>query len=122
MSNSSSKSTRLNLFEVKASLDSLALELLKGRFPNVDVEPYYRLSEAYIDETMRHDKWYKRNMRSDNPLETLILLSMDMMVSAYVLVSGKRDEGTVNGLLKDYETMVGDYLESIGASHLLKRG
>ena len=114
MSNSSSKSARLNLFEVKASLDSLALELLRGRFPNVDVEPYCRLSEAYVDETMRRDKWYKRNMRGNNPLETLILLSMDMVASAYVLISGKRDEGKVNGLLKDYETMVGDYLESIG--------
>jgi len=114
MSSSSSKFDRLNLLEVKASLESLALDLLRGRFPNVDVEPYYRLSEAYIDETVRRDKWYKQRMRSDNSLETLILLSMDTVASAYVLISGKRDEGKVNGLLKDYETIVGGYLERIG--------
>jgi len=111
---SSSEPARFNLFEVKASLDRLALELLRGRFPNVDVEPYYRAAEAYVDETMRRDKGYKLNMRDNNPLETLILLSMDRVASVYVLICGKRDEEKVNGLLKDYERMVGDYLKSIG--------
>lgn len=102
------------LAEVKDHLDGLALELLRGRFPNVDVEPYYRVAETYIGETMKRDKGIKRNMRGNSPLETLILLSMDTVVSAYVLISGKRNEEKVNGLLKDYETMVGDYLKSIG--------
>ena len=109
----SSKSARLNLSEIKTSLDRLALELLRGKFPNVNVEPYYRMSEAYIDETLRHDKQYKHNMKSDNPLETLILLSMDRVASAYVLISGKRDKRDMEGLLRDYETMVRDYLESM---------
>jgi len=102
------------LAELKGCLDDLALELLRGRFPNMDVEPYYKVAETYISETMRHNKGIKRNTRGNSPLETLILLSMDTVASAYVLISGKRDEGKVNGLLKDYETMVGDYLKSIG--------
>jgi len=102
------------LAEVKGRLDGLALELLRGRFPNVDVEPYYKVAETYIGETMRHNKGIKRNTPGNSPLETLILLSMDTVASAYVLISGKRDEGKVNGLLKDFEMMVGDYLESIG--------
>ena len=103
-----------HLFEVKASLDSLALELLRGRFPSVDVEPYYKLSGACVDETTRRDKRYRRNMRGNSSLEALILLSMDMVASAYVLISGKRDCGKVRVLLRDFETLVGDYLESVG--------
>lgn len=115
MSNASpTRSGRLNLLEVKASLDSLALELLRGRFPNVDVEPYYRVAEAYIDETMRGSKGYRRNMRGNSLLETSILLTMDKLASTYVLVSGERVRGKVDRLLKDFETMVGDYLESMG--------
>jgi len=115
MSNASpTKSGQPSLLEVKASLDSLALELLRGRLPSVDVEPYYRVAEAYIDEAMKHSKGYRRNMGGNSPLETLILLSMDTVASAYVLVSENRDEGKVDRLLKDFETMVGDYLESIG--------
>ncbi|MFQ6080483.1 MAG: hypothetical protein ACE5OW_02305 [Candidatus Bathyarchaeia archaeon] len=90
------------------------MELLRGRFPNLDVEPYYRSSAAYIEEAMRRDKWYRRNMRGNNPLETLILLSMDMVASAYVLISGEKNEGKVKVLLKDYEMMVRDYLQGIG--------
>jgi len=115
MSNSSPiKSGRPSLLEVKASLNSLALELLRGRFPSVDVEPYYKVAEAYVDEAMRRSKGYRRNMGGNSPLKTLILLSMDTVASAYVLVSGKSDEEKVDRLLKDFETMVGDYLESVG--------
>jgi hypothetical protein len=32
---------QIDLAESKSRLDSLALELLRGRFPKVDVEPYY---------------------------------------------------------------------------------
>ncbi len=46
----------LSLSGIKASLDTVALQLLRGRFPNVDVETYYRMTETYIDETMRHSK------------------------------------------------------------------
>lgn len=115
MSNLSS--TRLghsSLSEVKVSLDSLALELLRGRFPNVDVEPFYRAAETYINENMRRSKEYRRNMKGNTPLEASILRTMDTVASAYVLVSGERVKEKVNRLLRDFETMVGDYLESIG--------
>lgn len=89
------------------------MELLRGKFPSVNVEPYYRVAEAYIDEAMRR-KGYRRGVGGNSPLETLILLSMDTVASAYVLISGGRDEEKVDRLLRDFETMVGDYLQSIG--------
>lgn len=106
------KSDRSGLSRVKASLESLALELLRGRFPNVDVEPYYRVAETYIDENMRCSKGYGRRMRGNSLLETSILLTMDTVASAYILVSGERAEEKVERLLKDFEIMIGDYLES----------
>jgi len=105
---------RLGLAEVKNRLDSLALELLRGRFPNVDVEPYYRLAEGYVEERMRRDEAYRRRMEGENPLETLITFSMDKVASAYAFISGKKDKERVDRLLKDFEMMVGDYLESVG--------
>ncbi len=53
-------------------------------------------------------------MRGNSPLETLILLTMDKVASAYVLVSGQRVQKKVDRLLKDHETMVGDHLEGNG--------
>lgn len=100
--------------EVKSRLDSLALELLRGRFPNVDVEPYYRLAEGSVEERVRRDKWYRRDVESENPVKTLISLTMDKVTSAYGFISGKKDKERVDRLLKDFETMVGDYLESVG--------
>ena len=63
-------------------MDSLALELLKGRFPNVDVEPYYRLAEAYVGERVRRDRRYRRDVERESALKTLIGLYMDK-VSSY---------------------------------------
>ena len=103
-----------DLDEVKGRLDSLAWELLEARFPNVDVEIYYKQAEAYVDEFMRRDKRYRRNVESENPLKTLISLTMDKVASAYVLISRNTDEEMVGRLLKDFEIMVGDYLESVG--------
>ena len=104
----------LDLAEVKGRLDSLALELLRGRFPNVDVEPYYRLAEGYVDERVRRDKGYSRDVESGSPLKTLISLTMDKVTSAYGFISGKKDKERVDRLLKDFEMMVSDYLESVG--------
>jgi len=104
----------LDLAEVKSRLDSLALELLRGRFPNVDVEPFYRVAEGYVEERKRRDEAYRRRMEGDNPLETLITFSMDKVQGAYMLISGELDEEKVDKLLKDFETMVGDYLQSVG--------
>lgn len=39
---------------------------------------------------------------------------MDKVSSAYALISGNTDEERVDRLLKDFETMIGDYLESAG--------
>lgn len=100
--------------EVKGCLDSLALELLMGRFPNIYVEPYYRLAEAYVNERVRRDKRYRRDVESEIPLKTLISLTIDKVTSAYGFISGKKDKERVDRLLKDFETMVGDYLESMG--------
>jgi hypothetical protein len=52
-------------------LDSLALELLRGRFPNVDVEPYYRLAEGYVEDCKSR---CMRRMEGKNPFESLINL------------------------------------------------
>ena len=104
----------LDLAEVKSRLDSLALELLKGRFLNVDVEPYFRVAEGIVEERMRRDEAYRRRMEGDNPLETLITFSMGKVQEAYVLISGQLGEEKVDKLLKDYETMVSDYLQSVG--------
>lgn len=104
----------LDLAEVKGRLDGIALELLKGRFPNVNVEPYYRLAEGYVDERMRRDKGYRRDVESENPVKTLISLTMDKVASAYGFISGKKDKERVDRLLKDFEMMVSDYLESVG--------
>lgn len=96
----------LDLAEVKGCLDGLALEFLKGRFPNVDVEPYYQLAGGYVEERMRRDKRYKRDVESGSPLKTLISLTMDKVTSEYGFISGMKDEVRVNRLLKDFETMV----------------
>lgn len=39
----------LDLAEAKSLLDSLALELLRGRFPNVDVESHFRAAEGMVE-------------------------------------------------------------------------
>lgn len=104
----------LNLAEIKTQLDNLALELLRGRFPKVDVKPYYRTAESLVEESMKRDKAYRRNMEGHTPLETLITLSMDKVQTAYILISGELDEEKLDRLLKDYEMTVGDYLQSIG--------
>jgi len=104
----------LDLAEVKGCLDSLAMELLKGRFPNVDVEPYYRLAEAYVEERMRRDKGYRRDVESGSPLKTLISLTMDKVASAYDFISGKKDEERVDRLLNDFVTMLATTLKAWG--------
>jgi len=104
----------LNLAEVKRRLDGLAVELLKVRFPHIDVESYYLLAEAFVDELMRRDKRYRRDKESENPVKTLISLAMDKLVFAYDSISGKKDEKNVNRLLDDFEARISKYLESIG--------
>lgn len=104
----------LDLAEVKGRLDNLALELLKTRFPNIDVEPHYRLAEAYVEELLRLDEEYRHDVQSESPLKTLIGLAMDKVASAYALISGKKDKKRIGRLLTAFETMVSDYLESIG--------
>ena len=105
---------RLDLAEAKSRLDSLALECLRGRFPSVDVESYYRGAEGMVEERMRRDKVYRRMIEGDNPLETLVASSMDKVQGAYMLIFGELDEKKADKLLKDYEMMVGDYLQSVG--------
>jgi hypothetical protein len=53
-------------------------------------------------------------MEGDNPLETLITLTMDKLQTAYMLISKERNQEKSNRLLKDYEIMVADYLQSVG--------
>jgi len=102
---------QIDLAEIKSRLDSLALELLRGRFPKVDVEPYYRVAEGLVEESMKQDKAYRREMEGDNPLETLITLSMDKVQTAYALILGELNREKMDRLLKDYEAM---YLQSVG--------
>jgi len=42
--------------------------LLRGRFPNVDVEPYFRAAEKIVEERKRQDKNYRADMESDDPV------------------------------------------------------
>jgi hypothetical protein len=104
------KSQSPSLLGMKASLDVQALELLNGRFPNIDVEPYYRVAKKYVAHRTGHSK---RHMRDNSALETIIMLTMDAVAAAYVLISGDRTEKKVDRLLKDFEMMIGDYLERI---------
>ena len=105
---------QLDLAEVKSRLDCLALELLRGRFPNVDVEPYFRAAENIVEERKRRDKTYRTDMEFDDPVGNLIVFSMDKVQLAYILIRGELTEESQDRLLKDYELMVGDYLQSIG--------
>lgn len=58
-----------DLADVKGRLDSLAWELLYDRFRSVDVDLYYKLAEAYVDEFMRRDKRYRRDVKSEKSIE-----------------------------------------------------
>lgn len=107
------KSRSPSLSGMKASLDIQALELLKGRFPNVDVEPYYRVAKKYVAYTAEHSKRPGRYMRGNSTLEIAIMVTMDAVAAAYVLISGDRVKKKVDCLLKDFELMIGDYLERI---------
>jgi hypothetical protein len=102
------------LTEIKIRLDGLALELLECRFPKVDVERYYRVAEGLVGEGVMRDKAYRRKMEGGTPLETLITLSVEKMLTAYRLISQELDEEKLDRLLKDYEIMVADYLQSVG--------
>jgi hypothetical protein len=53
-------------------------------------------------------------MEGDNPLERLITLTMDKLQTAYMLISKERNQEKSDRLLKDYEVMVADYLQSVG--------
>ncbi len=108
------KPYQTQISEIQSSLDSLSLQLLRDRFLEVNVEAYLKAAEVHIQETLRHDKNYRRDVAEDKPLETLIRLSIDKVASAYVLISGEADEKKVNALLSDYEIMVESYLEKTG--------
>lgn len=101
----------MELSEIQSSLDSLSLQLLRCRFLKVNVEAYFKAAEACVQDTLRHDKNYRRDVAEDKPLETLIRLAIDKVASAYVLISGEADESKVNELLSDYTILVEAYLE-----------
>jgi hypothetical protein len=105
---------QLDLAEVKGRLDSLALELLRGRFPSVDVESRYRVAEEMVEERMRRDKDYRQSVEGDKPLDVVVSSSMDKVQGAYMLISGELTEEEADKLLNDYMMMVSDYLQSIG--------
>ena len=105
---------QLDLAELKIQLDSLALDLLRGRFPNVDVESYFRAAENVVEERKRQDKNYRADMECDDPVGNMIVFSMDKVQGAYMLIRGELSEESQDRLLKDYELMVGDYLQSLG--------
>ena len=104
----------LDLAEVKSQLDSLGLELLRGRFSNVDVERYFRVSDDVVEELKRRDRKYRTEMEWDDALGTLIAFAMDKLQGAYMMISGELPEEKADRLLKDYEIMIGDYLQSLG--------
>ena len=108
------KKGQLDLAELESKLDSLALELLRGRFPNVDVESYFRAAEDIVEERKRQDKNYRADMECDDPVGNMIVFSMDKVQGAYMLIRGELTEESQDRLLKDYEIMIGDYLQSIG--------
>jgi hypothetical protein len=108
------KKGRLDLAEVKGRLDSLALELLRGRFPSVDVESYYRVADGMVEERMKQDKAYRWSVEGDKLLDTLISSSMDKVQGAYMLIFGELDEKKADKLLNDYMMLVSDYLQSVG--------
>lgn len=114
MPTSAEKSDPLELPDIMSSLDNLALQLLRKKFSGVDVEAYYRAAEAFVQENLRYDKNYRRDVTEEKPLKTLFRLSLDKIGSAYALISGKVDEKEVNELLIDYETLVEAYLENKG--------
>ena len=108
------KKKPLDLAELESKLESLALELLRGRFPRADVEPYFRAAENIVEERKRRDKNYRTDMEFDDPVGNMIVFSMDKVQGAYMLIRGELPEESQDRLLKDYELMVGDYLQSLG--------
>ena len=108
------KKRPLDLAELESKLESLALELLRGRFPRVNVEPYFKAAEKIVEERKRQDKNYRTDMESDDPVGNMIVFSMDKVQGAYMLISGELTDESQDRLLKDYELMVGDYLQSLG--------
>ena len=114
MSSILKKSNPMELSELQSSLDSLSLQLLRNRFLKVNIDAYFKTAEVYVQEALRHDKNYRRDVTEEKPLETLIRLSIDKVASAYVLISGEANEKKVNQLLSDYEIMVEDYLDKKG--------
>jgi hypothetical protein len=104
----------LKILEIQSSLDSLSLQLLRDIFLEVNVEAYYKAAETHVQETLLHDKNYRRDVAEEKPLETLIRLSIDKVASAYVLISGEMNEDKVNELLSAYEILVEDYLDKKG--------
>jgi hypothetical protein len=100
--------------QIQSTLDSISLNLLQKRFLEVNVEGYFKKAENYIQETLTHDKNYRRNVVEKKPLETLIRLSFDKIASAFVLISGEANSGAVDQLLTEYESMVEKYLEETG--------
>jgi len=108
------KKEQLDLAELESKLESLALELLRGRFPNVDVESYFRAAENIVEERKRRDKNYRTDMEFDDPVGNMIVFSMDKVQGAYMLIRGELTDEKADRLLKDYEMMVSDYLQSLG--------
>lgn len=107
-------SEEFNLDEMRSSLDGLALELLGGMFPGVDVDAYYRAAEEYVEGCLERDPDYRRFAEGGGPVEGLVYTSMEKVASAYVLITGRRDRERVERVLRNYEVMVGDYMEAEG--------
>ncbi len=102
------------LSEIQASLDRISFQLLQTKFPEINLKPYFIAAESHIQRNLRYNRAYKLDVAQNGPIATIIGLSIDKIVSAYVLITGDANDKKVNNFIDEYLAMVQAYLETVG--------
>ena len=99
---------------LESAFEDIALELLGGMFPRVDVASYYRAAVKHVEDDIRGHRDQVRIVGSMDAFSRLWYVALNRVASAYVLITGRRDEEGVDRLMGRYEALMRIYLEDRG--------
>lgn len=99
---------------IELTLEKVALELLGGMFPGVDVAVYYQIAGDQVEAYLRGLGDQEQVMDQVDQFYKLYNAALNKTASTYVLITGKGDDKNVDKLMRNYEALVKIYLENKG--------